>query len=177
MLKAVPLALLVLPLAACSGVSAPKLTVVDVHQDEQEPTGRRLIVQVQVENLSNEQLPLRNANYVFRLDGKEIFTGLRSPESTLRKWGVQTLNFPVAIPDDRWPGAGTPLKYDVTGSVVYLPPGKFNEILYDYGLLRPTASFRGTGEINLHGPGAAPISSTPAPPAPPASPAEPAQGG
>ncbi|MGH7243244.1 MAG: hypothetical protein ACREJD_07495 [Phycisphaerales bacterium] len=153
-------ALASLPLAACTGISSPKLTVVDVHQDEHEPTGRRIIIVVNAENLSNEQLPLRDASYIVRLDGKQVFEGQRSPESTLRKWGVQELRFPVALPTDRWPASDTPVRYEVSGSLVYLPPGKFNEILYDYRLLRPTASFRGTGQVSLHAPQT--VSSVPA---------------
>jgi len=154
------IALVSLPLAACTGISTPKLTIVDVHQDEHEPTGRRMIIVVKAENLSDVQLPLRDATYSVRLDGKQVFEGERSPESTLRKWGVQELRFPVALPPDRWPTADTPVRYEISGSLVYLPPGKFNEILYDYHLLRPTASFRGNGQVSLHGP------SSPTPAAP-----------
>jgi hypothetical protein len=157
------IALASLPLAACTGVSSPKLTIVDVHQDEHEPTGRRMIIVVKAENLADVQLPLRDAVYSVRLDGKQVFEGQRSPESTLRKWGVQELRFPVALPPDRWPTADTPVRYEISGSLVYLPPGKFNEILYDYHLLRPTASFRGNGQVSLHAPPAAP-SSPDAPP-------------
>ena len=172
------IALAPLPLAACSGVSSPILTIVDVHQDENEPTGRRMIIVVKAENLADVQLPLRDATYSVRLDGQQVFDGQRSPESTLRKWGIQELRFPVALPADRWPASDTPVRYEISGSLVYLPPGKFNEILYDYRLLRPTAGFRGTGQVSLHAPGApAPSSaSTPAPTAP-VPPAEPVSGG
>lgn len=146
------LTLACLGLGACSGVATPKLSIIDVHQDELEPTGRRIIVVVKAENLSDEQLPLRDANYTVRLDGREVFSGQRSPESTLRSWGVQELRFPVALPTERWPAATGAVRYDISGSLVYLPPGKFNEILYDYGLLRPTASFQGSGNVNLHAP-------------------------
>lgn len=166
MFKAALAMLACLPLIGCSGVATPKLTIVDVKQDEHEPTGRRMMVVVQAENLSDEQLPLRDATYVVRLDGREVFNGQRSPESTLRKWGVQELRFPVALPADRWPTTDGPVRYDISGSLVYLPPGKFNEILYDYHLLRPTASFSGTGHVSLHAP------SQPAPP-----PEQPATGG
>ncbi|MBX3390919.1 MAG: hypothetical protein KF691_15830 [Phycisphaeraceae bacterium] len=147
-----------LPLLGCSGVATPKLSIVDVRQDEHEPSGRRMMVVVKAENLSDEQLPLRDATYVVRLDGKEVFNGQRSPESTLRKWGVQELHFPVALPADRWPTTDVPVRYDISGSLVYLPPGKLNEILYDYHLLRPTASFSGTGQVSLHAP-SQPVSS------------------
>lgn len=142
--------------AGCTGISSPKLTIVDVHQDESEPTGRRMIIVVKAENLSDVQLPLRDASYSVRLDGRPVFEGQRSPESTLRKWGVQELHFPVALPADRWPSSDAPIRYEVSGSLVYLPPGKFNEILYDYGLLRPRAGFRGNGEVSLHGRSASP---------------------
>jgi hypothetical protein len=152
-------------LSGCTGVSSPKLTIVDVRQDENEPTGRRLIIVVNAENLSEEQLPLRDALYSVRLDGVQVFEGQRSPESTLRKWGVQELRFPVALASDRWPGAVGPVRYEVSGSLVYLPPGKFNEILYDYGLLRPRASFRGSGQVSSTMPTAPlPVSPETAPP-------------
>ncbi len=144
------LALAALP--GCTGVASPKLTIVDVRQDENEPTGRRMIIVVQAENLSDEQLPLRDAAYTVRLNGQQVFEGQRSPESTLRKWGLQELRFPVALAPDRWPGAEGPVRYEVSGSLVYLPPGKFNEILYDYGLLRPRASFLGSGQVSSNAP-------------------------
>lgn len=156
----IPVGLVSLTLAACTGISSPKLTIIDVRQDENEPTGRRMIIVVKAENIADVQLPLRDAKYSVRLDGQQVFDGQRSPESTLRKWGVQELRFPVALPADRWPSSDAPVRYEISGSLVYLPPGKFNEILYDYGLLRPKSTFRGSGLVSLHAPG------TPVPAAP-----------
>lgn len=130
------------------GLTAPRLTVTDVHASDVEPTGKVIMIVVEAQNLSNDALPLRDATYSLSLNGRQVFTGKRSPESTLRMFGAQKISLPVALPREGVPPAGI-AKYEVSGSVVYLPPGRFNEILYEYGLLRPTTSFRGTGEIDL----------------------------
>lgn len=148
------------------GLTAPRLTVTDVHAAEVEPTGKVIMIVVEAQNLSNDALPLRDATYSLSLNGRRVFTGKRSPESTLRMFGAQKISLPVALPREGVPPAGI-AKYEVSGSVVYLPPGRFNEILYEYGLLRPTTSFRGTGEIDLSAlPPMIPAVVVPAAPAP-----------
>ncbi len=148
-----PLLCLLAFLPGCTGVASPQLSVVEVRTDENEPTGRRLIVVVKAENRSDDALPLKDAAYTVRLDGKQVFQGQRSPESTLRKWGIQTITLPVAIAPETLASVGSgSVKYEVSGSLVYLPPGKLNEILYDYGLLRPTTGFHSSGQIDLAAP-------------------------
>jgi hypothetical protein len=153
-------------LASCGGVSSPVLTVSEIKPDASDASGKRMLIVVNAENRSDVPLPLKDASYTFRLDGREVFSGQRSPESTLRKYGVQTLVFPVAIPADKLP-TGNEAQYEISGSVVYLPPGKFNEILYDYHLLRPTTSFGKKGLVDLAA----------VPPAPPPRPASEQPGG
>ncbi|MBS0192034.1 MAG: hypothetical protein U0573_04140 [Phycisphaerales bacterium] len=145
------------------GAAAPKLTVTDVRTDVVEPTGRLIYIEIDAQNRSDDALPLKDATYTLKLDGQQVFSGQRSPECTLRVFGQQKITLPVAVPSDKVPASGT-VRYEVSGSMVYLPPGRFNEILYEYHLLRPTTSFSRSGQIALDG-------STPPPPTPAPAPA------
>lgn len=141
-------------LTGCLAGTPPNLTVAEVQVEPPQATGQRLLILVDAESRADEQLPLKTASYTLSLNGKEVFRGERSPEASLRRYGRQKLVFPVSLP------AGTvapgPATYRVSGSVVYLPPGRFREILYEYRLLRPTTSFSGSGEIVLGGAGVSP---------------------
>lgn len=140
-----PLCLL---LGGCFGVVSPVLTVVEIRPESVTPEGRRFVVVVDAENRSESALPLKDATYSLSIDGKKVFEGQRSPESTLRKFSTQRLLFPVAIPSSANIATGN-AEFRVSGSVVYLPPGKFNEILYDYNILRPTTGFGGGKKVDL----------------------------
>ncbi|MBY0111430.1 MAG: LEA type 2 family protein [Phycisphaerales bacterium] len=143
-----PLLLLSISLGGCFGVVSPTLTVVEIRPETATPEGRRFVVVVDAENRSENALPLKDATYTLSIDGKKVFEGQRSPESTLRKFATQRLLFPVSVPNGVLASSGT-ASYRVSGSVVYLPPGKFNEILYDYRLIRPTTGFSGSGQLDL----------------------------
>lgn len=136
-------------LGGCFGVASPVLTVVEIRPESVTTEGRRFVVVVDAENRSDSALPLKDATYSLSVDGKKVFEGQRSPESTLRKFSTQRLYFPVAVPSTTNLASGN-AEFRVSGSVVYLPPGKLNEILYDYNLLRPTTGFGGSKPVDLN---------------------------
>jgi hypothetical protein len=103
---------------------------------------------VDAENPSDKPLPLKDATYSLSIDGKKVFEGQRSPESTLRKFSTNRLYFPVAVPSSV--NLAGRAEFRANGNVVFLRPGKLNEILYEYGLVRPSTGFNGAGQIDLN---------------------------
>lgn len=149
------LALALLPaigLAAC-GSQPPRLQVRDVAITDQTEQGVVVTFRVDAENRNPDPLPLRNVRYGLSLDGKQVFTGTRAAETTLRRYGVQEVLLPVAIAV----GPGAPLETQPTGSVKYAfwasaeyeEPGTIAEVLFDNDVRVPTASFSERGTLNF----------------------------
>ncbi|MFG0325723.1 MAG: hypothetical protein ACF8SC_00440 [Phycisphaerales bacterium JB037] len=144
-----PIALLA-PLAlltACAGTSAPTIRVADAAIVDRSPAGVAVEFVLEADNPNDAPLPLRGVRYTLELEDGRRFEVRRLAETTLSKLGTQRIAIPVAIPMD----ATTPprLAYSLRGSVEYLEPGAFNEILFDAGVNVPTASFRDRGTIQL----------------------------
>ncbi|TVQ33104.1 MAG: hypothetical protein EA376_03350 [Phycisphaeraceae bacterium] len=130
--------------------SAPTLRVIDAEITEQTDDGFVVTFHLEGLNPNDDPLPLRRVNYSLSLDGRRVFEGVRSPEATLPRRGVQRFSLPVATPRDVWTpeqlGAGA--SYTLRGELTYLAPGAFAEVLFDAGVRRPTVSFRSSGEFS-----------------------------
>lgn len=135
-------------LAGCFGGGTPIIKVVEVRPESVTPEGRRFVIVVDAENPSDKPLPLKDATYSLSIDGKKVFEGQRSPESTLRKFSTNRLYFPVAVPSSV--NLAGRAEFRANGNVVFLRPGKLNEILYEYGVIRPSTGFSGSGAIDLN---------------------------
>ncbi len=139
-----------LGLGGCSTYSAPALRVAKVEVGEQTSDGLVLRFAIDADNRNDIELPLREVNYTLRLDGKDVFTGVRSPEASLRRLGTQRIVFPAVVP--LGPGVAAPsglVRFEIAGNLEYTTPGQVAEILFDAGLRRPSVSFRDAGEIDL----------------------------
>jgi hypothetical protein len=137
-------------LGGCSAYKDPTLSVAAVRVAETTPTGVVLEFTLDATNPNEEPLPLREFNYALALDGRPVFTGFRSPEATLRRFGTQRLTLPVAISLAEGQAAPTgTFRYALRGELGYTTPGEIAEILFDSGLRRPTVPFNATGTLNL----------------------------
>ena len=56
---------------------------------------------------------------------------------------------PAVVPFKRagWTGPPAQFRYEITGTLLYVTPGEFAEILLDTGLRRPKASFTMSGIV------------------------------
>lgn len=142
------LASIALVLSGC-GYSAPTLRVAEVRLHERTAEGMVVMVSIDADNRNEVELPLRDVDYTVTLDNGWSFSGTRSPEASLRRLGTQRFQFPAAFafPEGQTPSG--PINVAVSGRVGYTAPGRLAQDLFDAGIRRPSASFRGTGLISL----------------------------
>src|ERR1051326_568555 len=91
------LALVVGAGGGCSSYSAPTLRVSGVKVKERTEAGGGLDFALEATNRNEIELPLREVRYSVTLDGKPVFSGVRSPEASLRRLGVQTIHVPAVV--------------------------------------------------------------------------------
>ncbi len=147
-------------LGGCTRYSAPGLTVSQVGVKERTASGVVLDFTLQASNHNEVELPLREVRYSVSLDGKEVFRGVRSPEASLRRLGVQTIHIPAVVPVDQAPTG--PARYVLAGDLGYTTPGQFAQVLFDIKVRRPNVAFREEGEVEM-GAGKDASPATPAP--------------
>jgi hypothetical protein len=142
-------------LAGCS-YSAPTLKVTEARVTERTQEGVVVVIGLEVENRNNIELPLREVRYSVTLESGETFSGVRSPEASLRRLGTQKISFPAAfrVAPGAVPPSGT-VRCEVSGDLGYITPGEFAQVLFDTGVRRPSATFRGEALVDLNAAGPA----------------------
>jgi hypothetical protein len=129
----------------------PSLRVTDAHVTERTEQGFVVVVGIEAENRNEIELPLREVRYSVTLESGETFSGVRSPESSLRRLGTQKISFPAVFPlgPDAAMPSGT-VRCEVSGNLGYISPGEFAQVLFDSGVRRPSVSFRGEVPVDLN---------------------------
>jgi hypothetical protein len=133
------------PLVGCSSVSPPHVSVGEARVSQSE-AGSLLLIELNTENPNREPLPLREVRYSVDVNGTRVFEGLRSAESTLRRYGTRTIVLPVSLPPGS-PGYVTSGTYSVRGELMYKEPGALAQTLLDAEIVDPTVSFSGEGSF------------------------------
>lgn len=137
-------------LGGCSTYESPKLEVADVKVGEKTPEGVVLVFTLSARNdNASNPLPLKKIDYTLVMDGREVFSGGRSPEATLRPLGAQSIRVPAVI---RLADAGAPRgvhEYVLSGRLTYIEPGKIAEILFDAEVSQPTVGFESRGSVDF----------------------------
>jgi hypothetical protein len=160
-MRSLPSTSLILPLilsTACalmsggcgSSYAAPKLRVTNATVAERTDAGVVLDFTVEADNVNEEALPLREVRYDVYVDQRKVFSGYRSPEATLRRFGTQQVRLPavIATGPGQTPPSGT-ASYRVVGTLVYFTPGSIAEILFENDLRKPSVSFSEDGQVDL----------------------------
>lgn len=144
------LILCALPLAGCLRSAAPPtLTVTGARVVERSAGIAVVEFDIAARNDNDIELPLRNVRYSLSLEGETVFTGSRSPEATIRRFGSQSITLPVVVPLESLPADQRELAYRLSGRITYLVPGALAELLFDSRVSRPTASFEDRGTLEL----------------------------
>lgn len=133
--------------------SPPMLTVTDARVIDRTQEVAVVQFDIEAENTNDIALPLRELRYELVVEGDTIFSGSRSPEATVRRFGSQSISVPVVIPLDELPetsvNGGVP--YRLRGRVTYIIPGALAELLFDTNVRRPTVGFEDRGTLDLAG--------------------------
>lgn len=130
-------------LAGCSGARPPALAVVDARVTDRTSDAYVVTLSIEASNDNRRELPLKVATYTVRLDNGATFTGVRSPETTLRRFGSQRFELPASFvgqPSDS-------MSYSLSGRVTYVTPNVLGRVLFDAGVSRPTTSLAGKGGV------------------------------
>jgi len=133
--------------SGCSKAIAPTFRAVGVREISK--SNDRSIIEFSIEaiNPNKEPIPLRQIHYRVELDGVEVYSGVRSPETTLHTYSSSIFELPAVIPMGALAGKGE-VSYALLGSVEYVPPGRLAEVLFDAELKVPEVSINLTGTIN-----------------------------
>jgi len=134
-------------LTGCSGTQAPTFKVLEATIKDRTPQGAVLLFVLEADNPNGDALPLRDVSYTVSLNGKQIFSGTRSAEVVLRRFGRQQFTLPAAyaLAADQLAPDGA--AYAISGSLVYIAPGALAETLFDQEIIRPSADFSGEGTL------------------------------
>ncbi len=131
----------------------PGARVLGVEVTQQSPQGVRLDVVVELENPSDEPLPLVESEYTLTIDSVGEFESADRPHRTMPtarrgdngEPGRQVIRLPVAY---AMPGhSPLGMTYRVEGSVSYRPPGEIRALLSEAKLPLPTVTFNGSGLV------------------------------
>lgn len=138
-------------LAGCESYAAPTLSLVNAEPTERTPDGCAMVFTLDARNSNEDALPLKTVEYQLDLNGREVFSGARSAEATLRRLGAQQLKLPavVALTPENQPLAAGVSRYRLSGSMYYVTPGRFAQTLFDARISTPSASFAFEGDIDL----------------------------
>jgi hypothetical protein len=132
-------------LAGCTGYAPPRLEVTDARIVETSPDATVVRFTFEAENPNESELPLREIRYSVWIEGREVFGGIRSPESTLRRLGAQSFTIPAVIAAAEAPAPAA--SYTIEGTLVYITPGSFAQVLFETGVRRPSVGFRHEGTL------------------------------
>ncbi len=138
-------------LAGCAGTPAPRIGESSVGVRDHTPDGLVLSLLVRADNPGPRALPLRDVEYQLELDGREVFRGVRSGRATLRRFGSQEVELPMAFARPA-PALAGKVPYRVRGRMTYLVPGALSEVLFDASVRRPSIGFEITGEVEIPAP-------------------------
>jgi hypothetical protein len=142
----------------------PTLTVGEPAIAQRTDAGDVLRFPVDALNPTDRPLSLKEVQYTLSVDGVPVTTVDRSPEATLPPFAPGTLSLPAAMPR----GVGTPgvSRYRLEGRLIFLPPSRFREILYEERLAAPSVSFVSEGVLpaaDASTPGSGAATAPPAP--------------
>jgi hypothetical protein len=141
------LVLLCVALAGCS-TQPPRISVQSAALTDRTDAGMVVNFTMLADNPNSEALPLRDASYTVWLGDKPVFSGVRSAQATVARFGTQTFTLPAAVPAAQAPFAGNQ-SFRIAGKVKYLVPGALAETLFDVHVVRPSTDFRGSGVVDL----------------------------
>lgn len=132
----------------CSSVKSPRFEMLGVREVEHTESRTVYAFSVKATNPNKEPIPLKEVTYTVSLDSTHVFSGVRSPETTLHTYGEHIFELPAVfeVPREQLNGI---IDYKLVGSTKYLRPGKLQEVLYDSKLSVPKAGFNLRGKINV----------------------------
>jgi hypothetical protein len=150
-------------LGGCSNYRDPSIALGGSKVADVSDEALALKFSLDLKNPNNEPLKLLQFKYDVNIDGKRVYSGMRSAEATLASSSARQLEIPAVVrfADLGW-NPGNPqsmpphAQYSVSGTLEYITPGDIAQLLLDTGVRKPSVSFSGAGEVALSQPIAIP---------------------
>lgn len=130
-------------LVGCSGTQAPSFSVLGGSVKERGPEATVVEFIIDADNANPDALPLQEVEYTVSRNGVVVFSGKRSAEAIIRRYGKQQFLLPAAFASAESPEG----EYRISGTVTYIAPGALAETLFDQDIVRPSAEFSGTATV------------------------------
>ncbi len=134
-------------LGGCSKAMAPTFAAMGVREVEHHEDRSVIEFSIQATNPNKEPIPLKQIRYRVEIDGVEVFSGVRSPQTTLHTYSSHVFKLPAVIPASALSGSES-VSYLVVGTAQYVPPGRLSEVLFDAEVKVPEAVIELSGTIN-----------------------------
>ena len=128
-------------LAGCSTPPAIRVTAVDVV--EVGASTSELAVRMEIQNPTGAPIRLDTWDYTLSVRGQQVYAGQWVASITIPPESRVLTAIPAVIPNAANPGPDA--AWRVGGSIRYLEPARFSQMLYDIGLNRPSTGFGGDG--------------------------------
>lgn len=127
--------------AACGtppGIRVTGVDVVEVGKDTSE-----LAVRLEVQNTTGAPIRIDTWQYGLDVRGQRVYSGEWVAAITVPPESRILTAIPAVVPNANAPAADA--AWHIDGSIRYLEPSRFSQLLYDLGLNRPSAGFSGNG--------------------------------
>ena len=131
-------------------VREPIVAVDSVSVVESTEEAMKLLFQLTLTNPGDEPLELNEFRYTLRAEGREVYEGRRSAETTLAARAEKTIDLPAIVPLSVAAATGAlpgEFRVELVGTLHFLPPDRFSETLRDIGLYNPDTSFARRGTV------------------------------
>lgn len=117
------------------------------------PDAAGYIVDIELENVGTEDIPLERFDYVFEVEGVGRFDGRWVAFLTLPPGTTRRVEIPASMPlppdlAERI-DLSEPISWTIDGGLRYQAPGLIGRILFDAGIRRPSKGFSGSGTFRL----------------------------
>jgi len=150
-IRTLALALGLLVLGACSVIRDPKIEHIGVREIETTETRAVYNLRFRATNPNEDPLPLAEFRYRFIAQGRELFRGVRSPQTTFGTFDEREFEVPIVLDRSAVDLRGV-LEYELDAALSYVPPGRFRQELYRSKVRVPTVELRAEGRVDLDAP-------------------------
>jgi hypothetical protein len=137
--------------SGCSSYKAPVVTVASARVTDRSDEATRLDVDLAVDNPNRDELLLEEFTYTVSVDGRTAYHGRRSADLTLGAGREQWTTLPAIVTAKHLAG-GTgenPVRWSISGELLYVAPGEIAELLLDTGVRRPKVRFQHRGTVDV----------------------------
>lgn len=149
----VTIALLVAGCGAAPKVRPVAARPVVVAGPEGTPDAAGYLVDIELENTGEDDIPLERFDYVFEVEGVGRFSGRWVAFLTLPPGSRKRIEIPASMPLPadlaQQVDLSEPIVWRIDGGLRYQAPGLLGRILFDAGIRRPSKGFSGSGTFRL----------------------------